>query len=105
MNYIASMLYTHLNGDEEVTFDLFMALIARKGLTALFVEEVPDFHVHNYLFEKLLKKYVPAVFNHLKDIEVDTSVITGNWFMTLFTNYFTFNMAMPILDNFFLEGW
>jgi hypothetical protein len=25
--------------------------------------------------------------------------------MTIFTNFFTFHLAMPILDNFFLEGW
>ena len=66
MNYVASMLYAHLNGDEEMTFDLFMALIARRNLIPLFVEGVPDFHVHNFIFEKLLKKYVPSVFYHLK---------------------------------------
>jgi hypothetical protein len=32
-------------------------------------------------------------------------MITGNWFMTLFTGFFSYNIVMPILDNFFLEGW
>ena len=25
--------------------------------------------------------------------------------MTLFTGFFSYNIVMPILDNFFLEGW
>ena len=25
--------------------------------------------------------------------------------MTLFTGFFGYNVVMPILDNFFLEGW
>lgn len=38
MNYIAAVLYAHVRSDEEQTFELFMALMARKGLIALFVE-------------------------------------------------------------------
>jgi len=59
MNYVATVLHTHLRGDEELSFELFMALMARKGLIALFVEGVPDFHLRSFVFEKLLKRYVP----------------------------------------------
>ena len=105
MNYVATVLYTHLRGDEELSFELFMALMARKGLIALFVEGVPDFHLRSFVFEKLLKRYVPAVYHHLVKLEINIGMITGNWFMTLFTGFFSYNVVMPILDNFFLEGW
>jgi len=105
MNYLATALYSHLKGDEELTFELMMALIARKGLTPLFIEGVPDFHLRSFVFDKLLKLYKPNIHNHLKTLEIITDMITGNWFMTLFTNFLTFNLVMPILDNFFLEGW
>ena len=105
MNYVATALYSHLKGDEELTFELMMALIARGGLTSLFVYGVPDFHFRSFVFDKLLKQYKPAIYNHLKSMEILTDMITGNWFMTLFTNFLTFNLVMPILDNFLLEGW
>ena len=88
-----------------MTFELMMALIARRGLTALFIEGVPDFHLRSFVFDKLLKIYKPAIYNHLKKLDIITDMITGNWFMTLFTNFLTFGLVMPILDNFFLEGW
>ena len=105
MNFLAAVLFVHVRKDEELTFELFMALMARKGLIALFVEGVPDFHLRSFVFEKLLKKYVPNVSNHLQKLHINIEMITGNWFMTLFSGFFGYNVVMPILDNFFLEGW
>jgi hypothetical protein len=105
MNYIATALYSLLKGEEELTFELMVALIAKGNLTALFIEGVPDFHLRTFVFEKLLKIYKPAIYLHLNNLEIITDMITGNWFMTLFTNFLSFGLVMPIMDNFILEGW
>ena len=32
-------------------------------------------------------------------------MLTGNWIMTLFAGYFPYKMFIPVMDNFFREGW
>ena len=36
---------------------------------------------------------------------LNLEMITGNWVMTLFTGYFPSHIMLPVLDNFFYEGW
>ena len=57
-----------------------------------------------YIFIKLLEKFVPKIYNKLKEKEVVPTMYASQWFFTLFTNTFPFEIIVRIFDCFFLEG-
>lgn len=44
MNYVVSSLYSDIN-NEEVTFNILLALLVQKGLKPLYSNGVPEYHV------------------------------------------------------------
>jgi len=63
MNYIAASLLSFLE-DEELTFDIFMALIVQKRLLPLYFSGVPEYHLRNFILDKLIKRRVPRLHAH-----------------------------------------
>ena len=60
MNYIAAAFFANLE-DEELSFDIFMALIISKRLMPLFQNGVPEYHLRNFILNKLIKKELPEL--------------------------------------------
>ena len=104
MNYIAAAFFANLE-DEELTFDIFMALIISKQLMPLFQNGVPEYHLRNFILNKLIKQELPALHQHFNKLQLNLEMLTGNWIMTLFAGYFPYKMFIPVIDNFFREGW
>ena len=50
MNYLAACFLAYLE-DEELTFDIFMALIVHKRLLPLFHNGVPEYHLRNFILQ------------------------------------------------------
>ena len=114
MNYVAAALYSYFSTQDEGssdlnaednTFLLFVSLMVHKRLKPLFTSQVPDYHLRNYILKELLNQFLPQLMSHFKKLNLNLEMLTGNWLMTLFTGYLPYDLLMPILDNFFLEGW
>jgi hypothetical protein len=58
MNYIVATLFTYLK-DPELAFDIFVAMIVHKNLVALFRNQVPEFHLRNFILNALIKEQLP----------------------------------------------
>ena len=54
MNYLAAAFFCFLE-DEELAFDIFMALIVSKRLMPLFQNGVPEYHLRNFILDQLIK--------------------------------------------------
>lgn len=104
MNFVASSLFAYLK-DEELTFNIFLSLLAQKDLQPLYVNGVPEYHLRNYMLDQLIKEHLPDVFYHFRRLQLNLEVITGQWLMTFFCGYFHFEAMLPIIDNFFLDDW
>ena len=63
MNYLAAVFLSYLE-DEELTFDIFMALIVHKRLLPLFHNGVPEYHLRNYILDQLIRKERPRLHAH-----------------------------------------
>ena len=58
------------------------------------------------MFEHLLEKYIPKVWNHFKGVKLETRMYLVSWFLSIFSNCFYKNeeFMLRIWDNFLLEG-
>ena len=45
------------------------------------------------------------LFAHFKKLQLDLSIVTSNWLMTLFNGYLSYPVVLAVMDNFFLDGW
>ncbi|KAL8762838.1 MAG: hypothetical protein Q9184_001224 [Pyrenodesmia sp. 2 TL-2023] len=56
------------------------------------------------VFESLVEKTMPILWNHLVKSDVQLSVVSLPWFLSLYINSMPLVFAMRVLDVFFLEG-
>ena len=56
------------------------------------------------VFESLVEKTMPVLWDHLVKSEVQLSVVSLPWFLSLFINSMPLVFAFRVLDVFFLEG-
>jgi hypothetical protein len=70
MNYIAACLHSYLE-DEELTFDLFMALIVHKRLLPLFHSGIPEYHLRDYILDQLIKQRLPRLHAHFLKLNLN----------------------------------
>ncbi|KAL8735080.1 MAG: hypothetical protein Q9181_002938 [Wetmoreana brouardii] len=56
------------------------------------------------VFESLVEKTMPILWNHLAKSDVQLSVVSLPWFLSLYINSMPLVFAVRVLDVFFLEG-
>ncbi|XP_031556555.1 TBC1 domain family member 2B-like [Actinia tenebrosa] len=56
------------------------------------------------VLKDLLAEKLPRVNTHLENLSVDLSLITFNWFLTIFVDSFPIETILRIWDCYFLEG-
>ncbi|KAL8716389.1 MAG: hypothetical protein Q9220_000296 [cf. Caloplaca sp. 1 TL-2023] len=56
------------------------------------------------VFESLVEKTMPILWNHLVKSDVQLSVVSLPWFLSLYINSMPLVFAVRVLDVFFLEG-
>lgn len=56
------------------------------------------------VFEILVRRYHPQIDQHFRTNNIQLSVATMPWFLTLFTSTMPLRMALRVLDWFFLDG-
>jgi hypothetical protein len=56
------------------------------------------------VFESLVEKTMPILFDHLVKCDIQLSVVSLPWFLSLYINSMPLIFAFRVLDVFFLEG-
>lgn len=56
------------------------------------------------IFEQLVEKTMPMLWNHFKKTDVQLSVACLPWFLSLYVNSMPLLFAFRVLDYLFLEG-
>uniref|UniRef100_A0A915K2K3 Rab-GAP TBC domain-containing protein n=1 Tax=Romanomermis culicivorax TaxID=13658 RepID=A0A915K2K3_ROMCU len=102
LNRLAAVALLYLNEE-----DAFWTLVA-------IVEylQPKDYYGHTMLAaqadQRVLRDFVvdkmPKVSSHLKALEVDLSLFTFNWFLTIFVDSFVHSTYLNIWDSFLYEG-
>jgi hypothetical protein len=102
MGFICALFLTYI--DEEPAFWLLHSLMVNYNMEGLYTTNFPKLAECFYIYYSLLKKYVNKVYLHLKLYNIAPTMFASQWFLTIFTNYFNFNILVRLFDCLLLEG-
>jgi TBC1 domain family member 8/9 len=101
MNIVAAALL--IFASEEQAFFLLGALCDRL-LPGYYSKDMYGTLLDQKVFEGLVEKTMPVLWDHLVKNDVNLSVVSLPWFLSLYVNSMPLVFAFRVLDVFFLEG-
>jgi predicted SAM-dependent methyltransferase len=102
MNLIAAIALLFL--DEETTFWFLQAVIEKLLPAGYFSPGLLGAQADQAVLRELLPQKLPQLSAHLDLHSIDVTLITFNWFLTLFIDAMPTESVLRILDCFLLEG-
>ena len=103
MGFITAVFLIYM--DEESSFYMLHCLMKKYKLEGLYFDGFPDLKKKCYVFLKLQKKYINAIYNLFKKESIMPTMYVSSWFISLFARTFDFHITLRIYDCFFLEGF
>jgi len=96
--FIASVLLMYMTEE-----DAFWALVIllnepRFNFREMYIDGFPMLQLYLYQFDELLKVFCPKLSQHLQSIGVINTQYCLNWFHTLFSIGFPFELVLRVLD-------
>ena len=104
MNFIAGAL-VNLIDDEEKCFWIFLAFIDNIHLNLLYLKNMPDFLIRVYQLKHFIELYFPKLYNHLRRTQINIDLFFSKWLLTIFSNYFPFDILYQVWDVFIIDKW
>ena len=112
MNYIAGFLYQILDFNEEKTFYYMLAMLKNTKFKNIFQNELALLQRFFEVFKKILIIYIPEIYQHLMNNEVNENYYMPPWFLTLFMFTQTVfdkedapKFIFLVIENYYLNGW
>ena len=112
MNYIAAFLFQVLDLDEETTFYYMLAIQKNTKFEEIFQKNLYLLTMFFEVFKKILKIYIPEIYQHEINNDLNENYYMPPWFLTLFMFSATAfdkkdapKFIFLIMEDFFLNGW
>jgi len=104
MGFISALFLTYM--DEESSFWMLNSLMENFEMEGFYLPAFPELPRAFYKFLSLVKKHIPKVYEHLmhKNRLITPSMYASQWFITLFTVNFKFEILVRLFDFFLCEG-
>jgi len=102
MGFISGLFLSYL--DEKSSFYLMEAVVKKLELAGFFKSTMPSLAPSFYNLSVLMKKYLPKLFEHFTAQRVQPSMYASQWFLTIFSVNFCFEILAKIWDILLLEG-
>ncbi len=105
MNFIAAMFLTFL--PEEESFWLLVAIMNDDpyNMRELFTKDMSGSLETLFVADRLVRKLLPDLHQHLNNEGIHVSMFGCQWLMTIFSSSFNFDLVSKVWDNFLVEGW
>ncbi|KAK0363181.1 GTPase activating protein (GAP) [Friedmanniomyces endolithicus] len=101
MNIVVAALLIYLS--ETQAFYL-LATLCDRLLPGYYSQTMYGTLLDQRVFESLVEKTMPIIWDHLQRHDVQLSVVSLPWFLSLYINSMPLIFAFRVLDVFFLEG-
>ena len=112
MNYIAAFLFQVLDLDEETTFYYMLAIQKNTKFEEIFQKNLYLLTMFFEVFKKILKIYIPEIYQHEINNDLNENYYMPPRFLTLFMFSATAfdkkdapKFIFLIMEDFFLNGW
>mmetsp|Transcript_45431 Transcript_45431/g.95345 ORF Transcript_45431/g.95345 Transcript_45431/m.95345 type:complete len:729 (+) Transcript_45431:77-2263(+) len=105
MNFVAATFLMFL--PEEEAFWLLVVVMNEDPykLRDLFSRNMTATHEVLYIAENLISQFLPDLYEHLENEQVNISMFATQWLMTLFTRSFPIKLVAKVWDVFLCDGW
>jgi len=80
-------------------------MLQNYGLRGQYENELPLLQKNFEIFSGLIASYMPQLSQHFETVGISPLFYSSDWFSTLFSYTFDFNLTVKIWDIFFLEGF
>ncbi|KAI9882974.1 MAG: hypothetical protein M1823_005278 [Watsoniomyces obsoletus] len=101
MNIVVAALLIYMS---EAQAFFLLAVLCDRLLPGYYSTTMYGTILDQRVFESLVEKTMPVLWDHLVKSEVQLSVVSLPWFLSLYINSMPLVFAFRILDVFFLEG-
>lgn len=102
MNIVAAVLLIYV--DESWTFWI-LQYFCHRILPGYYSTDMHGAVLDQKVLDVLVCTHIPRLWKHLNVLEIQLSVATLGWFLTLFIGAFqNLSMSLRVLDSFFLDG-
>ncbi|KAI3918900.1 hypothetical protein MKW98_017348 [Papaver atlanticum] len=105
MGFLAGLLLLYMS--EEDAFWLLVALLkgaVHAPMEGLYLVGLPLVQQYLFQFEQLVREHLPKLGEHFIEEMINPSMYASQWFITVFSYSFPFNLALRIWDVFLYEG-
>eukprot|EP00744_Colponema_vietnamica_P009768 GILI01013862.1.p1 GENE.GILI01013862.1~~GILI01013862.1.p1 ORF type:complete len:364 (-),score=76.76 GILI01013862.1:851-1942(-) len=102
MGFVTGLLLIYMG--EEDSFWLMTSLMQNYGMEGLFKPGLPLLEKYFFQFDELIKFFFPKLHQHLARQGIDHSMYASQWFITVFTYNFPFDVVVRVWDIFLSEG-
>ncbi|KAI1818452.1 rab-GTPase-TBC domain-containing protein [Poronia punctata] len=99
--FLVGPLLMHMPDNQ--AFCVLVRLMEHYDLRSCFLPDLSGLHVRIYQFRELLRQDLPALSNHLDDLQVDPAYVS-QWFLSFFAVTCPLPMLFRIYDVVFAEG-
>lgn len=103
MGFITALFLLYM--DEESAFWLLSSMMKDYNLNELYIKGFPGLRKDLFVMLSLMKRFLPEVYNLLKKKNIYPTMYASQWFFTVFSCVFEFNILLRIFDCFLLEGF
>ena len=92
---------------EEESFWLLVAIMNDDPycMRELFTTDMSGSLETLFVADRLVKKLLPDLHQHLESEGINISMFATQWLMTIFSSSFDFDLVSKVWDNFLVEGW
>lgn len=104
MAFIASVLLMYMPEEEAFWAFVIMMQSSRFNFRDCFVQGFPLLQLYLYQYDELLKLLYPDLAAHLDKLGIVSSMYAMNWFNTLFSIGFPFEVTLRVFDCFLHKG-
>ena len=110
MNYIVTFLYEMINKEEDCLL-LLCGLFYNTAYSEIFSEQMEKMQKYLYVVERLVYLYLPKIYCHLIDNNLELNFFVNPIFIYFFTNIYAslpendFSFLLEIWNDFILNGW
>lgn len=102
LSFLIASLLLHM--PEEQAFNLLVKIMYRYEIREVYKTNFECLHLRFYQLESLMQEYLPDLYEHFVDLNIEVHMFASQWFLTLYTAKFPLYMVFRILDLFLYEG-
>jgi len=102
LNRLAAIALLYL--DEENAFWALVCIVEHLMPDDYFSRTLMGAQVDQRVFRDLIDEKVPKLGNHFNNLKFDLSLISFNWFLTVFVDFFPIELTFKVWDTYLFEG-